>query len=223
MTDSTHIFNTPQNNLDADILLLDDHSVLLESMRDALAQAGYTHIQTKTTIAQAKEHLRHTPPHLLITDINLPDGSGLALAREVKRYLPEVKVLFLTMHDDAKTLEEAIATEAEGFVNKTTSLSGVFRAISSLLDGASVYPAGHKPSKYRQQPEASPPTLTHREESVLACLGVGLSNKEIARELEVAEGTVKVHIKTILKKLRVNNRTQAAIYAYENGYSTDIA
>ena len=211
----------PDPHHTASILLLDDHSVVADGLKQALNTAGYENVRVTTALEAARDALKQTPPQLLITDISLPDGSGLALAREIKRYMPTVKILFLTMHTDNATLEQAMATEAEGYVYKTTGLAGVLRAVTSLLDGASVYPAGHQPNRYRPRPE-TPPELTQREEDVLACLGQGQANKEIARTLDMAEGTVKVHIKTILKKLRLRNRTQAAIYAFENGYNPGL-
>ena len=217
-----------QENLDnslqnARLLLVDDHTVLLESLRDMFMAHGFGNIQTATSSDQVREMLRETPADLIITDISMPDGSGLQLAKQVKRYAPQTKLMFLTMLADDATIGKAADIGAEGFISKAASTQSLLRAAKSILDGASVYPAGQNTTYRHRKPPPEPPTLTEREEEVLTCVGEGFSNKEIARELDMAEGTVKVHIKTILKKLGVNNRTQAAIYAYEHGFTQDLA
>ena len=215
--------NIPNNFKTASILLVDDHSVLLDSLRDMFTNHGFEHIRTAPFADSARELLNQQSADLVITDISMPDGSGLQLAKQIKRYTPETKVMFLSMHADEDTIRQGADMGAEGFfLSKTASAQSLLRAATSLLEGASVYPAGQNTTYRRRQAAPTPPPLTEREQQVLTCVGEGLSNKEIARTLDMAEGTVKVHIKTILKKLAANNRTQAAIYAYENGYTVSF-
>lgn len=202
------------------IMLVDDHGVLLGSLKETLTSAGFKDIHCADSAEAARDAIQEIKPDLLITDISLPNENGLHLAKQTRRYLPGTKIIVLSMHGEEDVVTRAADIGVEGFVSKTASTGALLRAISSVLDGASVYPSSHK-TRYRPSPQQET-HLTQREQDILACLGQGQSNKEIARSLDMAEGTVKVHIKTILKKLNVRNRTQAAIYAYEQGYTLEL-
>lgn len=205
----------------ANVLLVDDHQLLLDALIDVLKKTDIAQLWVATSTEEALAMVKTHPVDLLVADIALPGQDGFQLTRQVRRYFPKIKVALLTMHTSRSYIEEAVEAGAHGFLVKEASFSVFIKNLHSILLGELVFPKVFTDEGQPKTTLQSEP-LTQREKEILTCLGAGYSNKEIARLLDMAEGTVKVHIKTVLKKLEVKNRTQAALYAYENGYNAAL-
>ena len=166
------------------------------------------------------EAVRQSQPKVLVVD---SDGSNHARARmvELKRTCPDVRLAVLLEQVDPGQVASFLNAGIGGIIMKNTSAENLNIALKMLAAGEDVFIGQLSGLCQRMRPRcqgAAEAGLTPREEEILSQLACGRSNKEIARELDVTEGTVKVHIKSVLKKLTLQNRTQAAIFAYENGY-----
>jgi two-component system nitrate/nitrite response regulator NarL len=144
----------------------------------------------------------------------MPGMNGLQAAKCVQQLkLPHTRVVMLTMSDAESDMRAAIEAEVSGYISKSASPTMLENTLRLVVEGETVFPQRAMSYKARQ-PVTLPQLaqLTQREHQILLCVARGLSNKTIARELELAEGTVKVHIKAILRKLELANRTQAAVF-----------
>ena len=159
-------------------------------------------------------------------DVRMPDLDGIAATREVVAAAPDVRVVILTTFEEDDYIFGALSAGASGFLLKRTTPETLIAAIHAVAAGDSLLspsvtrrvidrmarlPAGSAPADTRLQ------ELTPREREVLAQVARGLSNTEIARVLVIEESTVKTHVKRILMKLRLRDRVQAVIFAYESG------
>jgi DNA-binding NarL/FixJ family response regulator len=179
-----------------------------------------------TTGREAVERTLAVRPDLVVMDVRMPDLDGIAATREVLASSPHVKVVILTTFEQDDYIFGALHAGASGFLLKRTRPEELLAAIHTVAAGDSLL----SPSVTRTVIEhlAHQPTPTHlpsdaldeltpREREVLELIARGLSNREIAAELVIEESTVKTHVKRILMKLRLRDRIQAVIYAYENG------
>lgn len=154
-----------------------------------------------------------------VLDVRMPEMDGIEAAKIIRRRWPDVKLVMLTTFDDQEYVMDALKIGVNGYMLKTGDTDSLIRSIRSALAGglplesrvaAKVVPA----LLDRREPARPPdPSLTPRERAILACIGEGLSNKEIAERLALSVGTVKNHISQILGKLELRDRTQLAIYA----------
>jgi len=155
-------------------------------------------------------------------DLQMPVKDGLAATREIAQADPHAQVLVLTSYPDDDNVYAAIKAGAMGFLLKDSSAEYLLDAIRTVVRGESVlHPTiARKLMQEIKKPPKLPPTaepLTPREVQVLGCLAQGMANSQIANELSVSVRTVSAHIRNILDKLHLANRTQAALYAHEQG------
>jgi DNA-binding NarL/FixJ family response regulator len=156
-------------------------------------------------LAQVPEHL----PDVAVLDVRLPDGDGVQLCRDLQLRCPQVRCLMLTQCVDLSTTHAALAAGASGVV--PTDVPG-----SELTSAIRIVSAGGKLQHAAQEPPHDPlQTLTRRERAVLRLLGEGLTNRLIAQRLNLAEKTVKNYVSSVLGKLGLRRRTQAAVLAHE--------
>lgn len=164
---------------------------------------------------------------IVILDIGLPGIGGVEACRQVKQQNPELPVLILTSHSQPALIARLIEAKAQGYCLKGVDARSLILAIQSVVAGASwwdpiatqriqsAFQAGQAdPSP---APEVDIPQLTQREQEILTLIAQGRSNQEIAKSLFIAPGTVRVHVHTILQKLEVRDRTQAAVLALQRG------
>ncbi|MFB0534658.1 MAG: LuxR C-terminal-related transcriptional regulator, partial [Anaerolineae bacterium] len=163
---------------------------------------------------------RELKPALILMDINMPRCNGLEAVSAIKGELPDVKIIMLTVHNEDPNLFEAIKRGAEGFLTKNVRAKALLDSLRGAMKGEAAISglmAGKILREFARlaQIEAGRAAgqLTPREKEVLQKLGEALTNKEIALSLSISEHTVKAHVKSILRKLHVHNRSQAADYA----------
>jgi DNA-binding NarL/FixJ family response regulator len=201
------------------VYLLDDHELVRRGIRDVLEQAGDIEVVGESGLAQ--QALREIPalrPDVAILDGRLPDGSGIEVCRQVRSVDPGIAALILTSYDDDEALFAAIMAGAAGYVLKQVRGSDFVTAVRRVAAGQSMLDpevTTRVLERLRQGPPEEPVTshLTPKEQQILALVGEGLTNRQIAERLSLAEKTVKNYVSIMLGKLGVETRTQAAIIA----------
>jgi two-component system, NarL family, response regulator len=165
---------------------------------------------------------------IVILDIGLPGIDGLETCQQLRLCRPDLRILVLTSNQKPQSIEDLIAANVNGYCLKGLASESIILAIRSIIAGASwwdnaasneIFSAFRDPERQFQSTIETEqmPVLTKREQEILALVSIGKSNQEIATILYIATGTVRVHVHTILSKLSVRDRTQAAILAIKNG------
>jgi NarL family two-component system response regulator LiaR len=204
------------------VLVADDHAVVREGLRTFLGlQVGIDVVGEAADGEAAVREAERLRPDVVLMDLVMPRLDGVGAMRELRRRLPQTRVIVLTSFADDERLLPAIRAGAAGYLIKDAQPQDLARAVrlahagEALLDPAV---AARLVDALAQRPGDDPAgQLTRREREVLALLARGLSNKRIARELGVAEKTVKTHVGHVLAKLGVADRTQAALHAVRAG------
>lgn len=204
------------------IVLVDDHEIVREGLRTLLSEeADLEVVGEAENGAQAIRVCGELQPDVVLMDLSMPEMTGIAAIGPVKQVAPETHILVVTSFIDDERVRSAIQAGAIGYVMKNVLKSDLLRAIRSAARGEPALNAEAQRILIRQSSEPSTPPvherLTSREMDVLRLLASGHSNKEIGGVLHLTEGTVKVYVSTILDKLQVADRTQAALYAVRNG------
>ena len=196
---------------DPKVLIVDDHATFGQSLGELLSQHQIAEAFVVTSVPAALAFLGQQMPDVLLLDITLHTRfEGLDFLSKLTKKWPSLKVACLTMHNSQVICEKAYSLGAWAFFTKIMPLSATLEGIQALLNSDELLPE----PKFKEAPQR----FTPREKQILAHLAKGASNKEIAKKLSMAEETAKVHMKALLRKLDVQNRTQVAIYAYENGF-----
>ena len=217
------------------LLLVDDHPIFLKGVRHTLEMSGEFDIVGEAPDGQRAIQLaEQLQPEVILCDINLPGMSGFEVTRVIKRRLPQVNVIMLSVYEDDEQLFNAIQAGAAAYSAKDVSPDRLLEIVRNVARGQ--YPVNEsilsKPvvaskmlKRFREFSAAQNSgnetvfaPLTNREVEILDCIARGNSNKEIARILNISDQTVKNHITSILKKLNANDRTQAVITALRHGW-----
>lgn len=203
------------------VFLLDDHELVRRGLRDLLS--GEPDLEVVGESGSAVEAIRRIPalrPHVAVLDGRLPDGSGVEVCRAVREVDPTIRALILTSYDDDDALFAAIMAGAAGYVLKqiagTALIDGIRRVArgESLLDPAVTASVLDRVRRGTEDPaEATLRHLSEQERRVLALLAEGLTNRQIGERLFLAEKTVKNYVTSLLAKLGLQRRTQAAVLA----------
>jgi two-component system, NarL family, response regulator LiaR len=218
-----------QKNLDSDnlalrILIVEDDPLIQLGLEQYLEEFAQFQIIGQAgdgykAIAIAKKLV----PDLVIMDIGLPKLDGIAAAQEIKLIIPEIRIVMLTSHDTETEMMAAFTSGADAYCIKGTSLKGLLAAIAAAQEGA-IYidPQIASQALSYFQPQAQPKNkpisqLSQRELEILELVVEGNSNPLIARQLYISVSTVKTHIRSIMNKLAVNDRVQAAVVALRSG------
>ena len=201
------------------VFLLDDHEIVRRGLRELLESDGDIQIIGET--GSAAEAIRRIPalrPDVAVLDARLPDGSGIDVCREIRSREPATAALVLTSYDDDEALFAAIMAGAAGYVLKqvrgTDLLDAVRRVAAgqSLLDPAVTQQVLDRLRKGPEEDAALAP-LTDQERRLLELIGEGLTNRQIAEQMFLAEKTIKNYVSNLLAKLGLERRTQAAVFA----------
>ena len=209
------------------LVLVEDHTVFRQAMTMALNQeADLEVVGGAGTLAEARALLAQTPADVAVVDIDLPDGSGIDLIREEIKPGGLAQVLVLTASATRMDLARAIEAGASGVLHKTTPLPEIVDAVRRLCAGDPVMDPTemvallrlvNEHRMIRRRDEATLASLTRREREVLTLLGEGLGDKEMADRLHVSRETVHTHMVNVLRKLGVETRLQALIFAVKHG------
>ena len=203
------------------IFLVDDHEVVRKGVAGLLdTDPELTVIGEAGSAAQALARIPALRPDLVLLDVRLPDGNGVELCRELRSKLPELNVLMLTSFTDEEAMLNAILAGAGGYVIKDIQADRLVSAVREVGAGRSLLDnraAATLMAKLRADAESRGPVdqLTERERTLLDLIGEGLTNRQIAERMFLAEKTVKNYVSRMLTKLGLERRTQAAVLATE--------
>lgn len=205
------------------ILLVDDHRLFSEVIRSTLEGMGMDVLPVTTTGSEGLDVARRERPDIVLVDIGLPDQSGLMVGKKILEEMPDTKVVAVTSLIDPRAVAEAVRLGFRGYVTKHTPVNQFVSSIQAVLDGNVVMPkqlaraaAGDR-SPEEQQADILVKQLTDREREVLQLLAEGSSGTQIAQRLGVSPNTVRTHVQSILTKLQVHSRLEAAAFAVRHG------
>ncbi|MDZ7800096.1 MAG: response regulator transcription factor [Trueperaceae bacterium] len=212
------------------LLLCDDHAMFRQGLRTILeTEPDVRVIGEAATGREAVRHALETRPDVVLMDIQMPDIDGVAATKEILAEDPDIKVIILTMYRQDKYVFEAIKVGARGYMLKDADASDLLSAIRRVASGETLLNAElarnileefHKTEQLPELQGQRLSELTEREEEILRHIAQGESNQEIAEALSVSEKTVRNRLSEIFSKLRLNNRTQAALYALREGIAS---
>jgi two-component system nitrate/nitrite response regulator NarL len=209
------------------VLLVDDHTLFRTGIKLLLQrQKGFEVVGEAGDGLDGVKRAKSLKPDVVLLDLHMPGVTGREAVSLIIEESPQTRVVMLTVSEDAEDLVECLRAGAVGYLLKNIETDYLVNAIQSAARGESVMSpqmTGKLVSELRAQPKAAfaadsaPEILTPREREIIILLAKGGSNKELARTLNVAESTVKIHVQSILKKLKLSSRVQAAVYAVEHG------
>ncbi len=218
------------------VLIVDDHPLFRRGIRWSIEDEADLLVVGEASDGQAAlKQIDQYVPDVVLIDINMPIMSGLEVTRILKRRHPQTGVIILTMHEDDEQLFHAIRVGASAYCTKDVEASHIVSLIRRVARGEYLinenvlsrpFVASRVLDQFRELSQGEAPVegvfspLTPREVEILDCVAQGNSNKEIASILLISDQTVKNHITSILRKLAVNDRTQAVIYALRHGWIT---
>lgn len=207
------------------ILLVDDHAIVREGLRTFIStEPGMEVVGEAANGLEAIKKACDLQPDVILMDMAMPQMGGLEAILKIKEVCPEAKILVLTSFSDDDTVFPAIKAGALGYLLKNASPERLLNAIRDVYQGKSAISAdiANKLIQEMQRQSNLPLTkdpLTERELDVIKLVAQGMTNFEIAETLVITEGTVRTHVSSILSKLHLANRTQAALYALREGYT----
>ena len=215
------------------VLLIDDNYEHLVGIRELLNLEGtFDVVGIATTVTVGLNLIKKYQPDIVLLDMNMPDKDGLQGIMEIGKLDMGTKVLALSGYDDADLIFRAMKLGAKGYVLKTMASAQLIYAIEEVLNGKIYLPMAlssrffeyfqksfrEETAKQESNEENLLSYLTQREEEVLELLTQGVTYKGVAAKLFISETTVKTHVNNIFQKLQVNDRTQAVLYAINNGF-----
>jgi two-component system response regulator DevR len=209
------------------ILVVDDHEVVRRGLREILQQEpDLTVCGEAGTAAEALALAAETTPDVVLLDVRLPDGDGVAVCRELRRRPARPACLILTSYPDDEVLVAAVLAGAAGFLLKEVRGLDLVSAVRTVAAGGSMLTPEATSlvlERLRDAGTADDParSLTVQERRVFQLIGAGLSNRQIAQEMDLAEKTVKNHVSSLLRKLHLQRRTQAAVLAERSRHGSD--
>jgi two-component system, NarL family, response regulator LiaR len=205
------------------VLIADDHAIVREGLRTLISnEPGMELVGEAANGIEAVAQARALHPDVVLMDLMMPHKNGLEAITEIKQENPEIRILVLTSFAEEDQVFPAIRAGALGYLLKDTSPQQLLQAIYDVYRGeSSLHPSiALKLIRELNQPSDLPPAeqpLTEREVMVLKLVAQGLNNQEIADRLVITEWTVRTHVRNILGKLHLANRTQATLYALREG------
>jgi two-component system response regulator DevR len=204
------------------VFLLDDHEVVRRGIRELLEAGGDIEVVGESGLAEeARRRIPALRPHVAVLDGRLPDGSGIDVCRDIRSSHPEIAALILTSYDDDEALFAAIMAGASGYVLKQIRGTDLVDAVRRVADGQSLLDPGVTAQvleRLRRGPAEHTELagLTDKELQILELIGQGMTNRQIGEEVYLAEKTVKNYVSSILSKLELERRTQAAVFAVKH-------
>ena len=211
------------------VMISDDHVLMREGIRQLLEFDGSIEVIEEAADGyECLEKIQTVKPDVLLLDINMPKKNGIEVLEEIRKKNMDVKVLILTVHNEVEYLLKAVDIGVEGYILKESESAELKKAINCIVNGEnyiqpSLVPALNSRLINRNRDKVKIDSLTKREMQVLVNVANGMFNKEIALNLNISERTVKNHISNIFKKIEVNDRTQAAVFAIRNNLIKSVS
>jgi DNA-binding NarL/FixJ family response regulator len=206
------------------VMLVDDHRIFREGLRNLLVEQGFQVVGEAATADEAISIAAKKRPQVALMDIRMTDGSGIEATRTLTKRFPEIRVVMLTGSPDQADIVESVQAGAAGYLLKGASIEEIAAGVRAAANGEPRLSPPVTAELLETLREAPPrrglpggPRLSAREFEVLRLITDGKGNPEIARLLEISEQTVKTYVSSLLLKLGVENRIQAAVYAVRNG------
>ncbi|CAM3969975.1 response regulator [Alicyclobacillus pomorum] len=211
------------------VMVVDDHELFRQGVSSILSREDDVEVVAEAENGRvAVQKAREYRPDVVLMDINMPVCDGLRATRQIKAEHPDIRILILTVTDTEEMLFEAIKSGASGYVLKNATPALLIDSVKRVSAGEPVIPGNlamriitefSRPAEGKGTPVVD--QLTEREVEVLRHLSTGASNREIAKALFISENTVRNHVRSILEKLHLANRVQAAAYAVREGFVMD--
>lgn len=211
------------------IMIVDDEQLIRAGL--AIILASYPEFQVTTTASSGKEAFEKCAQYdldMVLMDIRMPDSDGIEGTKLIKSEYPQIKILILTTFKDQEYIQAALQYGASGYLLKDSSQDAIYNGIKTVLSGNTVLHAdislmlnaegNHKEQQIEIKQIQDEYQLNTKEIDIIRHIAAGYSNKEIAQEMFLSEGTIKNSVSTILNKLELRDRTQLAIFAYRNHF-----
>jgi two-component system, NarL family, response regulator DevR len=201
------------------VFLLDDHEIVRRGLRELLeATTGFEVVGESGLAQEAARRIPALRPDVAVFDVRLPDGSGIEACRQVRSVDPSIKGLILTSYDDQQALATAVLAGASGFLLKDIKGNGLVEAIQRVAAGENLLDtdqARRLRATWSQGDDTDPRlrALSPQERRILDHVAAGMTNRQIGESMSIAEKTVKNYVTSVLAKLGMERRTQAAVYA----------
>jgi DNA-binding NarL/FixJ family response regulator len=203
------------------ILVVDDHSLFRDGIISLLEADGHQVVGQAGDGLAAIEAVGNLNPDLTLMDINMPGMNGIDALRQIKAYNPEAKVIMLTVSEDEVNLVNAIRAGADGYLLKHLNAKDFLEMVNGLERGEAAITRSMTMRLLKHittmDVEVDQTLLSERELEILQMVASGKSNRAVAEQLSISENTVKYHLKNILQKLGVSNRTEAVTLAMQKG------
>ncbi|MDH5325067.1 MAG: response regulator [Gammaproteobacteria bacterium] len=207
------------------VFLIDDHTLFRMGLKGLLENSGIEVIGTASNGQEGLSRSTELQADVILLDMRLPDMDGLSVLTELRNRGISVPIAILTTSDDETDLVSCLRSGAQGYLLKDMDPEDLVAALHKIVEGESVIApqlAGTLARALQDKPTPQPADtplseLTPREREIISHLAEGQSNKAIARDLGISDGTVKLHVKAILRKLDVRSRVEAAVIAVEQG------
>ncbi|MEK4436100.1 response regulator transcription factor [Paenibacillus sp. FSL K6-2862] len=197
------------------ILIVDDDPLVCQSLRLLLSrEPDMEVIATANDGTAAIECCERTPPDIILMDIRMPGVDGIQATRQIKQNWPKVRIMMLTTFQDEHNIRMALLAGAEGYMLKSTKVSSMAQQLRALSSGSSVVDVNVLKTLMLSE-KKNRSDLTPRENDILELVALGCSNREIAEQLFISEGTLRNTLSIILDKLELRDRTQLAIYYWK--------
>ena len=209
------------------LLLVDDHSLFLQSLKVLLSTKGYEVVGTASNGVEALKQARLLSPDLILMDIEMPGCDGLAATRLIKAEMPQIKIVMLTVSATDENLFEAIKSGASGYLLKSQSADRFLEMVAQIERGGAALPPElavrlldefARQAQHVEQPvQEAPSDLSARQLEILALIAQGQTYAQAAAVLHLSEATVRYHMGQILERLHLTNRAQVIAYAARHG------
>lgn len=209
------------------LLLVDDHSLFLQSLKMLLSTKGYEVVGTASNGMAALKKARLLSPDLILMDIEMPGCDGLAATRLIKAEMPQIKIVILTVSATDENLFEAIKSGASGYLLKSQSADRFLEMVAQIERGGAALPSElaarlleefARQAQHVEQPvQEAPADLSARQLEILAMIAQGQTYAQVAEALHLSEATVRYHMGQILERLHLTNRAQVIAYAARHG------
>jgi NarL family two-component system response regulator LiaR len=202
------------------VLIADDHPIVRQGLLAVLVpRNGMKVVGEASNGAEAVALACTLHPDVILMDLSMPEMSGVEATSQILREYPKARVLILTSFGTDEMAGQAIRAGAMGFLMKETPPDDLLHAIRSVHIGQFTIPQNVAQALYKSEPASKDAqnALTEREEEVLRLITDGLTNRQIAIQLNIGENTVRTHVGSLLRKLELSNRTELAIYAIRRG------